>query len=67
MWKFIKTSDQYKYVSLQMESDKLVWIASPLKKSKTFDNERDAALYVDKVLIQNGKKPVNILKPYTKI
>lgn len=27
-----------------------------------FDTERDAALHVDKMRIQSGKKPVNILK-----
>ena len=32
-------------------------------KSKVFETEREAALYVDKNLIEKGKKPVNILKP----
>lgn len=30
---------------------------------KFFDNKRDAAIQVDKWLIQQGKQPKNILKP----
>ena len=33
-----------------------------LKVNKSFADARDAALYVDKLLLQAGKKPVNILK-----
>lgn len=31
-------------------------------KQKSFDNIRDAALFVDKALISFGKEPINILK-----
>lgn len=33
-----------------------------LRKSAYFDTERDAALFVDSVLINAGKEPVNIYK-----
>jgi len=32
------------------------------KKKKSFDTEREAAIYVDKCLIERGKEPINILK-----
>ena len=32
------------------------------KQKSFFKTEREAALWVDKVLLENGKEPVNILK-----
>ena len=34
--------------------------------SRQFATEREAALFVDKVLISMGKEPVNILKPLSR-
>lgn len=33
------------------------------KRGRGFDTEREAAIFVDTVLIENNKRPVNILKP----
>ena len=33
-----------------------------ITKAKSFKNERDAAMFVDLVLIEGNKDPVNILK-----
>jgi len=40
----------------------LVYNAQVKSKSRVFLNERDAAIYADKLLIMMGKEPVNILK-----
>ena len=58
---------QYKYVSKQRLGGKIVWRGTFFNKNgkgngKSFPTEREAALYVDKKLIGNGKEPVNILK-----
>ena len=55
---------KYKYVSVMLKGGKTKMFASSiLQHFRTFLNEREAALYVDKVLINVGKPPVNILKP----
>ena len=33
------------------------------KRAKGFDTEREAAIFVDTVLIEKHKPPVNVLKP----
>ena len=71
--KYINKGSKYKYVNLYIDrtTKKETWEAAlnrdTNKKegaswSKSFDNERDAALAVDKKLISLGKNPVNILK-----
>ena len=40
----------------------IVYAAKVRQSFKTFASERAAAIFVDKVLIMAGKKPVNILK-----
>lgn len=63
MWKFIKTSDTYKYVSYQQSPNgQRVWMGSVLKKSRMCVTEKEAALFVDTILIVSGKNPVNVLK-----
>jgi len=53
----------YKYVAQMLRGGiTTIYSACILGKSKSFDTEREAAIYVDKVLILAGKKPVNILK-----
>jgi hypothetical protein len=66
-------SDKYKHVSLRKDSGtgKEIWVATLTKQYNpkegtgwvaSFDNERDAAIAVDKKLLAWGKEPVNILK-----
>lgn len=55
---------QYKYVtSVIMEGRQRWFIHVSGATKKQYDDERVAALAVDKILIQRGKPPVNILKP----
>lgn len=67
--KRIRKSDKYKYVTLFEFNDcgrkKQLWVAKIgrwFKAIAYFDSERDAALFVDKQMILNGRKPVNILR-----
>lgn len=62
-------SSNYKRVELRVSKDGTErWIARMLNmNTRTFDNEREAAIAVDKDHILNGRDPVNILKkPATK-
>lgn len=53
---------KYKYVVLEWDStEKERWIMSIYGNRKPFDTERQAAIAVDKKLIERGKEPVNIL------
>jgi hypothetical protein len=55
---------KYKYVSLEWDSTgKERWTICIYGNRKPFDTEREAAIAVDKKLIEKGKKPVNILVP----
>ena len=55
---------KFKYVSKMLQGGKrIVYAAKVLKSFKTFDSERAAAIFVDKVLICSGRNPVNVLKP----
>jgi len=59
-YKQIEKSKKYKYTyKVMSQHGDYFWSG----KSKIFKTEREAGLYVDKNLIENGKKPVNILKP----
>ena len=69
--KRIRKSDKYKYVYLYELRDKRKpvekWYAMTDKlhfdfKSSFHDTEREAALAVDRKLIELNKEPVNILK-----
>lgn len=63
MWKFIKTSDKYKYVSYQMDKKgNYWWMGRVLGSGNAYALEKDAALFVDKRLISKGKEPINVLK-----
>ena len=59
---YIEGSKVYKYVSKYKHGTKILWLGKVLKTGKNFDTEREAAIYVDTVLLNKGKKPVNILK-----
>lgn len=61
--KKIRKSDLYKYVELHRFGKKEMWkgAASKTRNGKCFDTEREAAIYVDKQLLEQGKEPVNIL------
>ncbi len=59
---------KYKGVYPCISSGKyLLWQATKMtkgvKKVKSFPSERGAAIFYDKLLIEEGKDPVNILKP----
>lgn len=58
----VECSKTYKYVYQRRKGLRIIWSGEILGRSKWFDTEREAALFVDKVLIENGKSPVNILK-----
>lgn len=57
---------QYKrvfpYVRVNNPKGPVIWFAKIFGSCEQFDNDRAAALYVDKALIKRGKEPVNILK-----
>lgn len=64
--KYLKGS-KYKYVTIYKTKEGLKYKGTFFAKdgkgnSKIKDTEREAALYVDQKLIENGKQPVNILK-----
>ena len=58
----VESSKTYKYVYQRRKGMRIIWHGEILGRSKRFNTEREAALFVDKVLIENGKSPVNILK-----
>ena len=60
--KYVERSKTYKNVAKKRKGERIIWEGVVLGRSKWFDTEREAALFVDKVLIENGKSPVNILK-----
>lgn len=53
---------EYKYVANMKQNGKDGWCVNMAGISKsTFNTERQAAIAVDKIMIRNGKDPVNIL------
>lgn len=60
-FKYIENSNSYKYVQKYRNGCEIKWLGKVLNRGKTFETEREAALYVDKALISQGKEPVNIL------
>ena len=59
--KYQKKSSKYKYVAKVLgEKGVELWIAK-YKCTLSFKTEREAAIYVDKKLISEGKEPINIL------
>jgi len=60
--KYLKNSSKYKYVAKKIcEKGVERWIAT-YKCSISFATEKEAAIYVDKKRILEGKEPFNILK-----
>lgn len=60
--KYVRKSEKYKYVTLYEAKDKSPrWRAQIFGSGKIFDTEREAAICIDKKLIDKGKEPVNIL------
>lgn len=60
--KYISKSENYKYVQLYESKDKKQrWRAAIYGNAIYFDTEREAAICIDKRLINNGKNPLNIL------
>ena len=60
-----KFKNVYPYVSIKKPKGPIIWIAKLTGGYGEFSTEREAAIYVDKVRIKNGKEPVNILKRKT--
>ena len=57
-----KKSDKYKYVQVEYKNEKTyyrLWMNGYTKKC--YKTEREAAIAADKILIEQGKEPVNIL------
>ena len=52
---------KYKYVSQIELSTGEWWRGAIYGNGKSFRTEREAAIYIDKRLIEKGKEPVNIL------
>lgn len=52
---------KYKYVSQIDTAGKIWWRGAIYGSGKNFKTEREAAIYIDKRLIEKGKEPVNIL------
>jgi len=62
--KYIRKSENYKYVYLYLQKDgKERWEAKIFNIGKCYDTEKEAAIEVDRKLIEKGKKPINILIP----
>lgn len=53
---------KYKYVSQIELSNGIWWRGAINGTGKSFRTEKEAAIYIDKKLIEKGKEPVNILK-----
>jgi len=60
-FKYQKNSSPYSYVAKLLSYDgEERWVAL-FKKIKLFETEREAALFVDKICIEKGIEPKNIL------
>jgi len=53
---------KYKYVSQIELSTGVWWRGAIFGSGKNFRTEKEAAIYIDKKLIEKGKEPLNILK-----
>lgn len=54
---------KYKYVNKEPKNGEIFYrIGVPKYSKKRYKTEREAAIAVDKILIGQGKEPVNILK-----
>lgn len=62
-FKYIEMSKTYKYVSKVENNGKIKFRGTNVKgvNTKMFDTEREAAIAVDKALLNKGFLPVNIL------
>ena len=53
---------KYKYVNVEPRNGKVFYrIGVPNHSKKRYKTEREAAIAVDKILIGQGKEPINIL------
>ena len=54
---------KYKYVIKELHDDYIYYVRSAIYGygKKRYKTEREAALSADKILIEKGRKPVNIL------
>lgn len=52
----------YSYVThYKNKAGKDRWLGKRWNNGRVFDTEREAAIYVDKQLIEKGREPINIL------
>jgi hypothetical protein len=59
----VAKSEKYKHVSLHKNNrGDEKWVVRLNGIKGYYDTEREAAIAADKILIRNGKNPVNILK-----
>ena len=69
--KHIKKSEKYKGVSYNYVGSKYMWIyqltINNLKYYGTYETEKEAAIAYDMKLIENGKRPVNVLTLKTEL
>lgn len=56
---------KFKHVTQVTVEGVLKWQGKIYQTHKYFDKEREAAKWVDIMLIKHGRKPVNVLKPKT--
>ena len=64
---YLGSNKQFKYVYEYREPNGSITYEGHIQINKKvtkcmFPTAREAAIYVDKILIQNGKDPVNVLK-----
>jgi hypothetical protein len=51
------------YIKKRCDNGELFYCGNIKRRTKYFTTEREAAIYVDLVLIDNNLPPINILKP----
>lgn len=65
--KYLSSNDEFKSVYEYAEPDGTIIYEGKVQInkrifSKMFPTAREAAIHADKILLQNGKEPINILK-----
>ena len=63
LFKYIGKSQLYKYVYIRQNTatKEIKYEGRVIGKTQTFNTEREAAIFVDTILLKNNKPSVNIL------
>ena len=64
-YKYLSNSKEYKYVGEYYctKTRKNIFISRlPKSPAKYFDTPKECAIFVDKLLLNRGKNPINVLK-----